>query len=70
MNKGPVIRSTLPLSVRRGGEVEGKIIHFSVALEVIVNASNNATTFNEGNQVMLTCNLDTGGAPPTAVMWT
>ncbi|XP_019851589.1 PREDICTED: uncharacterized protein LOC109581702 isoform X1 [Amphimedon queenslandica] len=41
----------------------------TIELQVVVNASN-TTTFTAGERIVLTCDLDTGGAPPTDVMWT
>ena len=39
-----------------------------IELQVVVNTSN-TTTFTAGERIVLTCDLDTGGAPPTDVMW-
>uniref|UniRef100_A0A1X7UYY1 Ig-like domain-containing protein n=1 Tax=Amphimedon queenslandica TaxID=400682 RepID=A0A1X7UYY1_AMPQE len=42
----------------------------TIKLQVVVNAPNNGTTFTAGERIVLTCDLDTGGAPSTDVMWT
>ena len=42
---------------------------YFVELQVVISAPNNGTTFTAGERIVLTCDLDTGGAPPTDVMW-
>ena len=41
---------------------------YLVELKIVVTSSVNGP-ITAGNGVLLVCNLDTGGAPPTSVMW-